>query len=80
MDGMNRPEPLRIVHVGIRYGMTHDGKSVAWLPPAMWAAAAELLRTMVQMNAAAESMQAMYHAAENEAWEAAAPGRVITHA
>jgi hypothetical protein len=65
---MMAPAPLRIVHAGIRYGVTADGQQVAWLPPAMWAAAAALVRQMDEMNATAERMQMLYDAAENAAF------------
>ena len=72
-------QPLRIVTSGIRHGVTHDGVQIAWLPATMWAAAAALVRDMEAMNATATLMQSLYDAAETEAWNEAAPGRVVHH-
>lgn len=72
-DGMTSapPEPLRIVNSGVKYGVAANGM-VAWLPPKLWAPAAELRRLMERQNAAAEEMQRLWQQAQDAAWQAAA--------
>ena len=71
MDGVigRPPEPLRIVKDGVRYGVAIPGK-VAWLPPDMWAPAAELVRRMDAMNAEADRMEKLISAAQQAADDA----------
>jgi hypothetical protein len=59
---------LSIVTSGVRRGVTAGGK-VHWLPPELWAPAAELERRMEAMNKAAERMAALWREAEQAAWD-----------
>jgi hypothetical protein len=71
MDGMTAAprEVLRIVNAGVRYGVAITGK-VAWLPPEMWAPAAELQRRMDALNAEADRLNKLIAAAQQAADEA----------
>lgn len=60
---------LAFVADGIRRGVTAGGR-VHWLPPELWAPAAELQRRMDEMNATAARMEALWAEAEQAAWDA----------
>lgn len=68
MDGLigKPPEPLRIIKAGLKYGFA-AGSKIAWLPPEMWANAAELSRRMDAMNAEMDRLQKLIDAAQAEA-------------
>ena len=67
-DGLpsRAPEPLRVVKDGVKYGVAGGGK-LAWLPPEMWASAAELVRRMDAINAEQERLNMLIRAAQDEA-------------
>lgn len=67
-DGMTGkpPEPLRIVQSGVKYGVAADGM-VAWLPPRLWAPAAELKRELERLEKEVARVNQIIDAAQAEA-------------